>query len=320
VQSAALQDQNAVAGSAKALERHNRQLTAIDEMLAQLKRRRENIVVKAFSHADKAWKAHHEARKGLQDQLFQQVEDKIAAMEAPATLPPANPAGPGLQAFVVATLDALPPAPVSLAASPVDELAKAREETRVTKEALEALQRSIAASRSQPQVVPANLALPCLPLQSMTLQLSASDLPTMLPEPQADQWPLYHRLWCTLEMFAKEDALGGPPLPITLAQLQAGVDIIKALVGDTIWSKAYPAGPPAEDALVTMQLRQLCWMSLNTFRDKLLNDKTKQEAEAAQAATHVQAVVTEARAKRRKAEGGAPLDVSSGAAGSVSSA
>jgi len=320
----ATQEQRAVAGQAKALERHLAQLAAIDEYVAALTDRRKGIA-DAFTNANAQWRDFHGKKKVLWSALYDQIDAKVAELELLAAMPTAvpmaaDPGYPPLPALELAVVSAPPPPGGAGTNNANDELAKVREEARVTKEALASLQQSVAVYRAQLQALPAGLAPPCATPQAMTLQLAASDLPTMLPEPLPDHWPLYHRLWCTLEMFAKEDALGGPPLPITIAQLQAGVDIIKTLVGDAIWNKAYPNGTPSEDALITLQLRQLCWTSLNTFRDKLLQDKAKQEAESVQAATHVQAVVTEARAKRRRAEDGAAVVASPGAVGSASSA
>ena len=315
-ETAAAQEQRATAGREKALERQQLQLKAVDEYISTLTARRKGIV-DAFAAADAAWKQFHDQRKLKWNALCDEIDANITELEVlnnPMAAPPSvvAQAGPGPVAPAQPLTGGLMPDQGMLA------IKQAEEDAKKANEALKALQeahkKALAAKEAAEKQTSAMLAISNVPAHLETFEVTAADLPTMLPEPQPDQWPQYHKLWCILEALSRQEAIAGMQVPVSFAQLQAGLEIPRALVGEVIWRKAFPGPQPTEEALVTAQLRQFCWMPLNMFSEKLVKDKARQDASAEQTAKDVEAVVTDYRAKRRKASEMDPAAASAGTA------
>ena len=309
---AAAQEPRAVAGQAKARERRLLQLAAIDDYVTGLTVRRKGIV-DAFTHANAAWQSFHEQKKVLWNALYDQIDAKIAELEVLSVVPAALP-GSDAQPMLGSPAPAQPPTGSAVPDQGLAALRQAEEDARKANDALKALQvahqQALAAKDAAEQHVSTVLAISNVPARLETFECGGTDLPTMLPEPQPAQWLQYHMLWCMLEMLTRHETIAGVQVPVSFTQLQAGLDIPRALVGEVIWQKAFPGQQPTEDSLVTA----VCWMSLNTFSEKLIKDQAKQEASAAQTATYVEAVVTDYRAKRRKASAIDPASASAGSA------
>ena len=111
---------------------------------------------------------------------------------------------------------------------------------------------------------------------------------------------MYYQLWETLERLSSQEAILGLQVPVALEQLQAGLEVPRTLLGDVIWRKAYPTDPNPQ-SLVTVQVRQLLSLSLRAQQKKLLKDKERQEAAAKEVAAGIDSVITEYKAKRKRA-------------------
>jgi len=273
--------------------------------------------VDAFAAADAAWKHLHGQRKLQWNALYNEIDAKIMELEVLNSSPAAPPsavaqAGPGPAASAQPLTGGMVPDQGLMA------LRQAEEDAKRANEALKALQEAhktaLAAKEAAEQQASAVLAISNVPAHLEMFEFDASLLPTMLPEPQPDQWPQYHKLWTMLEMLTRHETIAGVQVPVSFAQLQAGLDIPRALVGEAIWQKAYPGQQPTEESLVTVQFRQICWLPLNTFSEKLIKDKAKQEMSPEQTATYAESVVTDYRAKRRKACAIDPASSSAGCA------
>jgi len=129
-----------------------------------------------------------------------------------------------------------------------------------------------------------------------------SDLPTMLPEPAAEEWVLYHLLWAALESLSRHELMTGEFVPVTFDHLRAGLALPKLLLGDKLWDMAFPGTQPCGTTVVTCQVRRMLWNSLQIHKGKLVADKLKHDEAVRKAAKDIDDTVTEYRAKRKKTE------------------
>ena len=114
---------------------------------------------------------------------------------------------------------------------------------------------------------------------------------------------MLHNLWSALQLLQQHEAAVGAPIPISFQDLQGGLDVPRALLGDTIWTKAFPGDPPSLQSPVTMQLKQLLTLSLEVHRSKLVADKTRQDVAAATLKEPVAILVSAFKKRRATASG-----------------
>ena len=130
-----------------------------------------------------------------------------------------------------------------------------------------------------------------------TFECKMEDLPTTVPEPNAEQWTQYYNLWSALDALARQELVAGIQVPVNFVQLQAGTDVPRQLLGETIWRLAFPTDP-GPDTVLTHQVRQLLTYALKIHQSKLLTDKSRQEEAARAVTVKIDEAVTEYRAKR----------------------
>jgi len=306
VQQETLQAQNAESGKLKAAQHLQEQLKAIDEVSRDLVRRRA-AVVEAHTAANLAWAEYRAKQKAQWQQLFADFDAEILKLETAAT-----------QASLPNAHD--PPAPTAnlVPDALMDQVAADTQRAgQVVAAAVQAHQMSAALR------IAASAPTPAMSELHRVFQCDSQDLPKQLAEPQPAQWVLLHQLWCSLETIFRNEHLAGEPVPITMAQLHAGEVVPKMVLGEVIWAKAFPGQQPTADSVLPLQVRNLLWMSLQLHRDKLLQDKARQEEAQVAVGAMVEETMTEFRNKRRRAEPPAPADVpalpaSTGAPGAAS--
>jgi len=140
--------------------------------------------------------------------------------------------------------------------------------------------------------------------QATQFQCTTADLPTMIPEPEAEQWECYHVLYMALERLTTIEAINGSPVPVTFAQLKCGLDVPRVLLGSTIWNKAFPSGEVTAESVITPRVRALMAASLNKHQLKLVQDKAKHDAAIQAAIADIEGVASAWQAKKRKASDG----------------
>jgi len=266
-------------GKDKAIAKRDKHLKVIDEISSQLVERRKAVLA-AFVTADAAWDKHQQARRARWQSLLDQFDSKIAQLElAPAA---------------TAADDATMQDTSTLALSPsLDPLVVARAEIAKSQLAVAAAEKARAAAEKDNE----DLRKSCL--QAQTVEFQLSDLPATLVEPQPDQWLQFHHLWASLVQLSHHEACTGSPTPVSFAQLQCGVVVPRLLLGDVIWSRAFPTVQPSEDVLLSPQLLKLLGISLEAHRDKLVADKARQSEAAASAASRVSDAVSLFKKRRR---------------------
>jgi len=151
-----------------------------------------------------------------------------------------------------------------------------------------------------------------VPEHELGFEGDPSELPTIVPEPQGEQWTQLHNLWTALDQLKRQEAFTGFPIPVTFAQLQAGLAVPELLLGSAIWAKAYPGTPPTLDTVVTVQVRSLMAISMEAHQAKLVADRAKQEEARLATEAGIVAAVTEYRTKRRRGMEPEPAAIADG--------
>ena len=268
-------------GVKKAKEKLLTHAEAIDAQMAALQERR-RLLIEEHEKTNAAWSGFNARKRQQWDSVLAQFETRIAtAGMLPPT--PVAPAQPQL-ALVPTAMDVGPPT-----AAP-DQLQQAREDAAKA-------QAQLAIFEREHRLVAAT------PEHLRTFAFELSDLPTMLPEPAAEEWELYHQLWSALESIAQHEFVSGW-IPVTIEQLRCGLTLPKLLLGDKLWDLAFPGTPPCESTVVTCQVRSMLWHSLQLHKDKLVADKLKHDKVIKEAMKGIDDIVTEFRAKRKKGEDG----------------
>ena len=99
-----------------------------------------------------------------------------------------------------------------------------------------AVQAAVQAQASAEQETALVKAAAKVPEHEMGFEGEPSELPTMVPEPQGDQWTQLHNLWAALDLLKRQEAFTGFSIPVTYAQLQAGLEVPELLLGSAIWA------------------------------------------------------------------------------------
>jgi len=176
---------------------------------------------------------------------------------------------------------------------------KARRETVLAQEALVAAQ---AAHAKFAQDLAIREAARAAEEHLATFEYSKDDLPQTIATPDGQQWQELHFLWASLAELQRQETTNGVKIPITFAQLRAGTAVPELVLGPALWRKAFPAGKPSEDALVTVQVRELLKLSLEAHQDKLCAEQAKQKEAKDAAMRDMTAVVDRFVAKRPRTE------------------
>jgi len=274
---ATAQEQVADHGRQKAAERLKLQLDAIDKLSRSLVERR-RAIVQAHTEAELAWSVYRTKQKAQWDRQLAALAAEIAKQESGADL-----------TQMVTDHDAADDNPLARAAEDAAMI------TQLTADTARALQEAAALQVAAAIPVP----LEANPLHRH-ITITEQEVPQVLPELQPQQWHLLHQLWTSLEIIARNETFAGP-LPMTLGQLKAGPTLPKLLLGEALWAKAFPEGEPGEDTVIPRQVRGFLWEFMMVHRDKLLQDKTRQEAAQIEVAEQVAKDIQDHRNKRHRA-------------------
>jgi hypothetical protein len=272
-------------GKSKAVAKRDQYLSFIDQQMAQLVERRK-AVISAHQTAEAAWATHHAKRKDQWAALISQFDAKLLEMEATPAVDPAQ-----------------CPIPIEVDESDEDPVEAARSQAKMAQEALAAAQQAVNRAVAEKEQAEKSCAALRESQLAGTFECTISELPKALGEPQAEHWPLLHNLWSALQLLQQHEAAVGAPIPITFQDLQAGLEVPRALLGDTIWAKAFPQDAPSLQSPVTVQLKQLLGLSLEVHRSKLAADKTRQDAAAATLQEPVASLVSAFKKRRSMASG-----------------
>jgi len=267
-------------GATKAAEKLQTHLNTIDAQMAALQERR-RLVTEQYEKSNMAWRSFNSRKRQQWESVLAQFDTRIATAAMLPPVPDASTQNP--LALVLAASAAAPPPAVH------DPLLQAREDAAKAQARVAAFEKE----RRRAMEVPAHL---------RSLVCEMSDLPTMLPEPAAEEWELYHLLWGALESLSKYELMTGEFIPVTFDHLRAGLTLPKLLLGDKLWDMAFPGTQPGGETVVTCQLRRMLWNSLQIHKDKLVADKLKHDEAVRQATKGIDDTVTEYRAKRKKTE------------------
>jgi len=285
-QKEAQQNQLSDRGKAKAAEKLQEHIRAIDQLSAALGKRRQEVL-QAHHEADVAWEEIHCKQREQWTALRASFDVQIAAAEAAHAGPEVDMAVDGGNV-------------------PVDIGRQLLEDQAAASNAI------AAAAHAQQQLVIQQAQAQAQQLKSVDeveriVALAPEDFPQTVVEPQQAQWELLHQLWQSLETVAKHERFTGMHFPITLGGLRGGLEVPKLLLGDTAWSKFFPGALPTEATVVPLQVRQWLWHSLQTHRDKLLADKSKQDAAYAEVVAELESTVTDFKKRRLGSDAPQPV-------------
>ena len=282
------------AGKASADARLKEHLRIADALSCALLERRSAIIM-AHSQTAKAWDEFNLKRGTQWKNVLAQLDAKVANAEASAAA-----ALTPLSSAMVLAEAARVPVPVDTALS--EALANSQREYADMKRKMEEFQRlceqHVAATQAAEQAA-ARMAQESD--QANQFQMTTADLPTIIPEPAADQWECYHVLYMALEHLTTLDAVYDCPVPVTFAQLRCGLDVPRVLLGSTIWGRAFPSGEVTAESVITPRVRALMAASLKKHQLKLVQDKTKHDAAIQEAIADIEGVASAWQAKKRKA-------------------
>jgi len=299
VQAGARWQQDAAAGKDKAAARLQEFLQAMDETVSAIHARRKQVI-DAHTTVCAEWDLFNLKRQEQADLVLRQFDSRIADMEKEAD----KSQGSGSDGALALCAN-LPAPPVSPTPSAEDALVKAQRDVAHANEALAKLQQQMAVAlagkaEAERKAAATAAALPAPELRQ-SFDCKIEDLPTMIPEPDPMQWTDYYHLWEALESLEAQEYAAGIQVPVSFAQLQAGIQVPRQLLGETIWKLAFTA-EPSPDTIISAQVRGLLHRSLRKHQSKLLSDKVKQEAAAAAIKSKIDEVVTDYRAKRLRAD------------------
>jgi len=292
---------NALAGAARAAERHVARAKIFQDARDQLARLEAGTL-----EVEKQCAQAHAARTGAAAAVDQEVarlfEAKIAKCNADDA---AAQVARAVEVSVSndAVMPQAPPAAV-LDAQPLDPLQQAQQDVKKAQEALAAAQLAHTADLKQKEeaharAVQAAAVAPNLP-HLVTFVCEQSDLPQAIAKPEGQQWQELHYLWAGLEALQRQEALQGYQVPVTFAQLRAGLDTPALVLGQALWAKAFPAGPPTPEAVVTVQVRMLLQLSLEVHRQALCEEQARQQQAREEIKTSIEEAVEEYRGKRQR--------------------
>jgi len=295
---AAMQRQRAVEGTRKASERKDIQIGIIDEVSRQLQQLKTDLLA-SFGGAAQAWASYQTTREEQWTAIQNEFEARIATLRArppPATPPTTLAVAP---AYILPPGAAAPPA--ANTADPVQQAQHdAKDAYAKLAAAQSAMQEAVKAKAAAELEVQRAKAAALTPVHEVTFDGEVSDLPTMVPEPQGEQWTQLHNLWTALDLLRRQEAFAGVQAPVTYSQLQSGLEVPELLLGSVLWAKAYPGPPPTHDTIVTVQVRTLLSISMEAHTAKLQADRVKQLAAKDATEAGITAAVSEYRIKRRR--------------------
>jgi len=316
---AAMQRQRAVEGTRKASERKDIQVGIIDEMSRQLQKLKVDLLA-SFDGAAQAWASYQAAREEQWTAIQDEFEARIASLKA---RPP--PTGPTTALALAPDYILSPGAAAPRTADVVDPVQQVRLDAQDAYAKLAAaqlaMQEAVKAQAAAEQEVQRAKAAAVTPEHEATFDGEISELPTMVPEPQGEQWTQLHNLWTALDLLRRQEAFAGGLVPVTYSQLQSGLEVPELLLGSVLWAKAYPGSPPTLDTIVTVQVRALLSISMEAHTVKLQADRVRQLAAKDATEAGITAAVSEFRSKRRRcAESSPPPVLAAIGDGSASSA
>jgi len=281
-----------VMGKANADARLKEHLKLVDALSVALLERRSAIIT-AHTETAKAWDEFNQKRGAQWKAVLAQLDAKVANAELSA----AAVQTPLMNAIGIADA-ARVPVPVDTALN--QALVAAQQEAAEAKRKMEEFQRlceqHVAATKAAEEAA-ARMAQDA----EQGFQCTTADLPSMIPEPEAEQWECYHVLYMALEHLTTLEAVNGCPVPVTFAQLKCGLDVPRVLLGSTIWDKAFPGGQVNPESVITPRVRALMAASLRKHQLKLIQDKAKHDAAIQAALTDIEGVASAWQAKKRKA-------------------
>jgi len=271
-------------GKAGADDRLKEHLKILDDLSIAILQRRSEIVT-AHHDTGVAWNVFNSKKNAQWKEVLAQLDAKITVAEATATVAQA----PIIDALAIAGA-ARVPVPVE---SHINEaLVIAQREATEARRKVEELERRCREY---------------LAAQALGFQISVADLPSMIPEPEASQWELYHVLYTNLEHLDTLEAVNGGTIPVTFGQMKCGLEIPRVLLGDVIWDKAFPEGAVTDESIIIPRVRKLMVASLKKHMVKLVQDKAKHDAAIQAALAEMDGVVSEWQAKKRKAPEASPI-------------
>jgi len=308
VQHAAEQRQRAAEGMQRAANRKDIQVSIIDEVAKQLQQLKTGILA-AHADAAQAWAEYQVKREDQWTSILAEFDARVAALAIqPQPAPPPTPA-----------MIAVPSSPRSGALQLLDNADPVLRAQRDAQDAFQKLaaaqvaaQAAVQAQAAAEQQMALIKAAAKVPEHELGFEGDPSELPTMVPEPQGEQWTQLHNLWTALDQLKRQEAFTGFPIPVTFAQLQAGLAVPQLLLGSAIWAKAYPGTPPTLDTVVTVQVRSLMAISMEAHQAKLVADRAKQEEARLATEAGIAAAVTEYRTKRRRGMEPEPAAIADG--------
>jgi len=269
------------AGQAKAAGRLAEQLEAIDALTVALHERR-TACISEHGKAVSLWTTYNQRRRNQHQEVVSQFEGMILAANLPDS---PDPMITDSSPQVLGT--AVVPTPTE------DALLLAQKNAAVAYEALAKLQKQFSeAQQAQPQ--------PFVPPELVTFHFEDNDLPENIPEPEPDQWDAFHILYAALDALGRHDLVAGAPVPVTYGQIKCGLTVPRLLLGDVLWTKAYPQGNVDDSTIVSQQVRGLMVQSIKQHLAKLLRDKAKHDANITAAKASMDVLAADHRDKKRK--------------------
>ena len=281
-------------GKASADARLKEHLKILDDLSMAILERRTAIVA-AHHDTGEAWNVFNAKRNAQWKEVLAQLDAKVATAEVTATTAQV----PLINALAIAGAARVP--------VPVDNhlneaLSEAQRDAAEAKRKVEELERRcqeyVAATKAA-ELVAARVAKEAD--QALGFQISVDDLPSMIPEPEASQWELYHVLYMNLEHLDTLEAVNGGTVHVTFSQMKCGLDIPHVLLGDAIWT-----GVVTGDSIIIPRVRKLMVASLKKHMVKLVQDKAKHDAAIKTALAEMDGVVSDWQAKKRKAPEASP--------------
>jgi len=290
--------QDADAGKVKAAARLQEFLSALDDFSAAIVARRK-LVLDAHVTVSAEWSLFNLQRQQQEDKIRTQFDARIADLDKEVAADSADGAGSQPMAVDVP----VPHTPPTLVAD--EAVLQYKKDIHEASEALAKLQRQVAQALADKQEAERKVAEVTSGRTASdtvhTFECRTADLPTLVPEPESAQWTDYYHLWAALESLEEVEEGTGMKVPVTFAHLQAGIITPRQLLGETIWTQAFPTEATPE-TIVSSQVIRLLHKSLRTHKDKLLHDKAQQEAAAQAVRAKIDAVVTDFRVKRLRAD------------------
>jgi len=267
-------------------------------MSCQLQKLKVDLLA-SFDGAAQSWASYQAAREVQWTAIQDEFKARIASVEArPQSTGPTT-------ALALTPQYILPPgstaAPAAHAADPLQQVRLNTQDVYAKLAAAQmAMQEAVKAKEAAELEVERTKAAAVTPEHEATFDGDITELPTMVPEPQGEQWVQLHNLWTALDLLRRQEAFAGGQVPVTYSQLQSGLEVPELLLGSALWTKAYPDRPPTLETVVTAQIRTLLSISMEAHTAKLLADRDRQIAAKNATEAGIAAAVSEFRSKRRR--------------------